>query len=295
MSHIPVLLQTVCEYLELKSGDRVIDATAGEGGYSRAIMNMVGPGGKVLMIDWDEQAITRLRESFKMEIGSGLCVFKKGNFKNLKTIAEGAGWHEVSGIVFDFGTSRLTIKDFGKGFSFNQDEPLEMTYSSEVEEDAGVVVNRYPEQDLKRIFSEFGEERYSGRIARTIVEYRARKQVRTSKELADIVVSAVPRGRQSRIHPATQVFQALRIYVNKELDNISAAFPQAMELLSPGGRMVAVSYHSLEDRIVKNMFRDFGKAGIGDIITKKPVVPEQREIADNPSSRSAKLRCIEKI
>lgn len=294
MPHIPVLLQTVCEYLLPKPGDLIIDATAGQGGYSQRLLELVGPTGKVLMLDWDNQAVALLRKRFRAQLESGQGLIVSGNFADLGRIAKSLGFQTVQGIVFDFGTSRLTLEDFGKGFSFNRDEPLLMTYSQDAAENAEQVVNVYPEQKLKQMFSEYGQERFSGRIAAAIVRARNLGRIKTAKQLAEIIAKAVPR-RPYRLHPATRVFQAIRIQVNHELENIRLALPQAVGLLAPRGRVVAVSYNSLEDRIVKQAFRDFSRQGIAKLITVKPVVPNRTEIAANPSSRSAKLRCLEKI
>lgn len=296
MLHIPVLLPEAIDYLNVESNKNYIDATVGEGGYTAEILKRNAPNGIVIGIDLDPLAVKKLRRRFKDEIGQKRLVLKQANFRDLLQIARGTKIPEFSGVVFDLGMSRATLEESGRGFSFFRDEPLIMTYAESSEITAREVVNTFSEQELAKLIREFGQESWNKKIARRIIEYRKKKRIETARELAKIVAQAVPRKlHSSRIHPATKTFQALRIFVNKELESIKQALPQAFELIQEGGRIVVVSFHSLEDRVVKSVFREWANEKRAQILTKKPMRASVEEIKKNPSARSAKLRAIAKL
>ena len=217
------------------------------------------------------------------------------NYSNLKNIAENYDFHPVSGILIDLGMSSWHVDDSKKGFSFLRDEPLDMRYGSN-NLTAEMIVNEYDKEELENIFKNYGEEIYAERIAENISLKRKIRPIKTTSELAEIINQSIPlKFQRGKINPATRVFQAIRIAVNDELNNIKKALPTAVEILAQGGRLAVISFHSLEDRIVKNFFKDQNSAGRIKILTKKPITPGQEEIKSNPRSRSAKLRVIEKI
>ena len=287
--HIPVMREEVLEALELKSTGIYVDATLGLGGHSEGILQRAA-GCTLIGIDRDEKAIGIAAERLK---GYQNVHLIKDRFSNMKEAVNSLGYEKVNGIILDAGVSTLHLKAEGRGFSFMSDGPLDMRMDQDSELTAETVVNTYKEKDLADVIYKYGEERFSRRIARSIVYARRKKRITTSKELEEIVWKAV--GRRGRIHPATRTFQALRIEVNSELDELSKAVDSGAELLEKQGRFCVLSYHSLEDRIVKFAFRKLAKEGLFRIITKKPMVPEREEQKLNPSSRSAKFRVAEKI
>lgn len=274
-----------------KPGENFIDCTIDGGGHAKEILKKISPDGKLLGIDLDEEMIKNTRAEIKNEN----LILVNDNFKNLKKITEEKKFSPVSGILIDLGWSSIQIEKSGRGFSFLKDEPLDMRYSN-FRMTAAEAVNQLSEKDLADIFWQYGEERFSRRIAKKIVETRKKKRILTTLDLVEAVKAAVPgKYERGRIHPATRVFQALRIYVNQELENLKAVLPQAVEILAPGGRLAVISFHSLEDRIAKNFFREMKKEGRLEILTKKPIVAGEEEIKLNPRARSAKLRAIVKI
>lgn len=285
--HIPVLLNEVVEYLNPKPGENFIDCTIGEAGHALAILERAKPTGKLLGIDADLKAIKRIESQEKL-------ILIQGNFKDLKKIVEREVFQPVSGILFDLGLSSWQIEESGRGFSFKKDEPLKMTFNDQgltAEE----VVNKWPEEALREIFIKYGEEKYSKRIAKQIIEKRKEKPIKTTLQLKEIVEKATPfsearRGGIGRV--LARIFQALRIVVNDELENLKQGLEQALEILKPKGRLVVISFHSLEDRIVKNFFRENKSL---KILTKKPITASEEEIKKNPRSRSAKLRAAIKL
>jgi 16S rRNA (cytosine1402-N4)-methyltransferase len=294
--HIPVLLNEVIEYLNLKPGDNFIDCTIGEGGHSFAIWEKIKPNGKILGIDWDEKIIERLELNDKrQEVGENL-ILENDNYGNLKNIVEKHNFEPVNGILLDLGMSSWDVEESGRGFSFLKDEALDMRYSQKQALTAKEIVNYWPEDDLENIFKEYGEEKWARKIAGRIIEARKEEKIITTKKLVDVIGSAIPfRFRDRRIHFATRVFQALRIATNGEIENLKKGLASAAEILFPGGKIAAISFHSLEDRVVKNFFRDKGKERILKILTKKPIAATEEEISLNPRSRSAKLRVAEKL
>lgn len=291
--HIPVLTEHVLDYLDPKPGKCYLDVTFGMGGHTRAILERE-PTCRVIALDWDKTALDTYGEELKKEFPERLTLLW-GNFAHLYKIAKKEDIEKVDGILADFGPSTIQLK--GKaGFSFADDTPLDMRMSTGHHTvTAAQVINMASEKELCEIFAHLGEERYANRIARAIVQKRKQKLFATTGQLADLVMSVVPKDPRSRIHPATRVFQALRIYVNKELDNISAFLKEAVRILAPGGRLVCISFHSLEDRLVKQFFLEQKQKGIITIVTPKVVVADENEIKANPSSRSARLRAAERI
>lgn len=293
MNHLPVLLKEIIDFLAPKKGQVFIDCTLDGGGHSEAILEKIGKRGKLLGIDIDPSAIEYSQKRL-VHFGDRI-VFARGNFKNLKEIALRYGFRKVSGILFDLGLSSLQLEDKTRGFSFSFDAPLDMRMG-EREKDASYLVNNLSEGELARIFKEYGEERFAQRIARRITEERKKTPILRTFKLVEIIKKAIPpKVRWGRIHPATRVFQALRIATNSELENLHLALPRAIELLAPQGKIVVISFHSGEDRIVKNFFKEKGKEGKIKILTKKPIRSSFEEILKNPRSRSAKLRAASKL
>ncbi len=312
MVHISVLMKEVLSSLDPKSGQDFIDATVGEGGHAKMILEKTGPNGRLLGIDQSE-SVLRETKTFLADYG-GRTVLIEGNFAEIAGIAEEYNFNKVDGILFDLGISLWHIGQSGKGFSFDKDEPLIMKFGAAWETSgeltAEKIINEWPEEKIAEIFREYGEERHSRKMAHVIAEKRKEEKIKTSKQLADIISDNYPKRYLLKIHPATKIFQALRIAVNNELENLRSALPQAIGLLKPGGRLGIISFHSLEDRIVKEYFRresrdcicppDFlvcqckHKATL-KILTKKPLVATSEEIEENFGSRSAKFRVAEKI
>jgi len=286
--HLPVMLQEVVEALKVRQSGIYVDGTIGPGGHAEGILK--GAEGCTLIgIDQDKEAIEIAKEMLKAyDIH-----LVKGRFSNMVDIVKSLGYKQVDGILLDLGVSSFQLKSEGRGFSFWKDEPLDMRMDREQELTATKIVNEYPERELSDLLWRYGEERFSRRIARAIVSAREKKPIMSCRELAQIIEKAV--GRRGRIHPATKTFQALRIEVNKELNELSIVMDTAPEILKSGGRFCVLSYHSLEDRIVKHSFKKLSDRKLISIITKRPLVPKKEEKRLNPSSRSAKLRVAEKL
>ena len=298
--HIPVLPKEVLQYLDPKPNENFIDCTIGEAGHAIEILKKTSPGGKLLGIDLNDDSLKS--SEFKIK-ESGLdgkrIVLANDNFANLKNIAERFNFRPVQGILFDLGISSEELEKSGRGFSFLKDEPLLMTLRKDIKPDdltAEKIVNNFRTEELEKIFKEYGEERFAGRIAARIAEERKRKRIKTTGELVEIIRKTLPaKYKYGKIHFATRTFQALRIATNDELANLEKALVQALNVLSLRGRLAVISFHSLEDRIVKNFLKERQKNNSVKILTKKPVRPGEEEIAGNPRSRSAKLRAAEKI
>jgi 16S rRNA (cytosine1402-N4)-methyltransferase len=295
MKHQTVLLEETVDGLNLKKADTAIDATVGLGGHAEELIKAVGERGTVLMIDADETSLIATRERLALALAHANLIYLRGNFRNLEVLAREAGIAEAHGIVFDLGWHAGQLAA-GRGLSFKADEPLVMTLGSgEGTVTARDIIADWDEDDLATLFRTYGEERFAGRIARTIVERRNIKPIETSLDLASIITSAVPGfARHGRLHPATRTFQALRIAVNDELEALKEGLAAAIDLLAPAGRVAVISFHSLEDRIVKQAFRAAEDADLGARITKKPLVPSRAERVANLRARSAKLRIFEK-
>ena len=290
-THIPVLLEETIEALAVEPGGRYIDCTLGAGGHAAAILDCSSPGGQLLGIDADPEAITVARA--RLEAYSNSMLLVNENFVNLKAICIKYDFLPVHGILFDLGLSSLQLSSSGRGFSFQHDAPLDMRLSPSQEVTAADIINTSSEAELARLIETFGEESYSRKIAHYIVQQRP---IKTTFELAQTIEQAIG-GRRGRIHPATKTFQALRIAVNQELGHLQLALEQAIDLLGLGGRLVVISYHSLEDRIVKHVMRQAAREEKAclRLVNKKVIPPSLAEIQFNPRSRSAKLRAAERI
>ena len=295
MAHVPVLLNQVLEILEPKPGKIFADGTVGSGGHAIPIIERLAPDGIFLGIDWDEEAITKLEvKSRKYASRLKKLILKVGNYANLPEILKSEKLEKVDGVLLDLGFSSEQLES-GKGFTFTKDEPLIMTYSKG-RLPAHRALMQLTKTELAEILRTYGEERFSGRIATAIWERERGQPIKTSGELQEVIRRAVPKGyERGRINPATRTFMALRIYLNDELGNLEKFLKAVPEVTARGGRIAVISFHSLEDRLVKNYFRDFAKEGKAKLITKKPITPSDNEIRENPRSRSAKLRAIELI
>ncbi|GAQ93890.1 16S rRNA (cytosine1402-N4)-methyltransferase [Thermodesulfovibrio aggregans] len=287
--HIPVMVKEVIELLDPSPDGVYVDATLGCAGHSMEILKKLGLNGRLIGIDRDETAI----EISKDLLNDSRVILKKAKFSQLLEVLKELNIDRIDGIIFDLGVSMLQLKDFSRGFSFYSENNLDMRMDQTDSLTAWYVVNKYPEKELERILREYGDEPFARRITKEIVRQRSKKTIDTCKELAELVKRVVP--RHGKLHPATQVFQALRIEVNKEIEELKAGLSQAVELLKKGGRICVISYHSGEDRIVKNFFKEKEKEGIIRVFTKKPILPSLEEVFRNPSSRSARLRGGEKL
>ncbi|MBI5220889.1 MAG: 16S rRNA (cytosine(1402)-N(4))-methyltransferase RsmH [Candidatus Liptonbacteria bacterium] len=283
--HIPVLLQEVLQYLDPKPGEFIADGTVDGGGHARAILPHLAPGGTFLGVDWDSNLLDSTRRS--VHAPKVRAIWVHGNYAELDSILGTRQLPKLNGLLLDLGLSSEQLAGSGRGFSFQTDEPLQMTY-----DDQSVPLHKLlpqmSEADLTRIIRTYGEERYAPRIARAI---KSAGKITTSGELTGIIARAIRPG-PGKIHPATRTFQALRMYANRELDNLSVLLGELPELLAPGGRVVIISFHSLEDRLVKQSFRDLARSGCAELLTPKPVTASREEVRANPRSRSAKLRAL---
>ena len=311
--HTPVMLNEVIELFNPQPGQKFIDCTLGGGGYAMAIAKRVLPGGKVLAIDLDELAIGNAEIKFKKEIKNKNIILAHENFKNLQKIIRESFPPSAlfDGIVFDLGLSSAQLASGGRGFSFRYNAPLDMNFGGEIKLTADEIVNNWSERNLAKIFKDYGEEPLASKIAAAIARQRQIEKITTTGQLVKIIAAAIPvRFQKAKIHPATKVFQALRIAVNDELENLRLALPQAVSALKPGGKIAVVSYHSLEDRIVKRYFKEEAKDCLCPpalpicrcghkarlkIITSGVLRPAEEEVLANPRARSAKLRLAEKV
>ena len=296
--HEPVLLNEVIQYLAVKKDGKYIDATVGGGGHAQAVCNL---NGKLLGIDCDPEALNSAREYLttacpvQRDVGPNASWrLASGNFKDLKQIASSNDFAKVDGVLFDLGVSSYQLTNVKRGFSFNSDEPLDMRMDPSLAVSAQDLVNGLTQKELEKLFWGMSQEYRFKRLAKAIVEQRRLKPIKTCCELSEIIIKALGRGK-SKIHPATKVFQALRMVVNDELNNLRQALPQAWELLNEEGRLVIISFHSGEDRIVKQFFKRMEEEEKLKILTEKPIGPREEELKLNPRSRSAKLRAAEKL
>jgi 16S rRNA (cytosine1402-N4)-methyltransferase len=296
--HVPVLLEESLNFLNVREGGVVVDATLGFGGHASAICRRLGAKGKLIAFDRDEQAMALARtrlEELAEELGTAMPTVEYVA-RPFSEIAEVIKPGTLDGLLADFGVSSMQLDEAHRGFSFRADGPLDMRMDTRSGLTAEQVVNQADEEDLANLIYEFGEERRSRRIARAIVRARP---ITTTAELAGVVSAVAPPIKGEKIHPATRTFQALRIRVNDELGEIQTLLRSVSEsagsLLKPGGRVVMISFHSLEDRLVKDSFRESARAGVLEILTKKPVVAKEQEALRNPRSRSAKLRAAERV
>lgn len=306
--HIPVLKNEVLECLDIKKDGVYVDGTLGGAGHSFCIMERLGKNGTLVGIDRDQDALFAAKEKLKDYTN---VIYVNNNHENIKEILEGLNIDKVDGILLDLGVSSYQLDESSRGFSYMHDAPLDMRMNREDKLTAYFVVNKYSEESLARIFFEYGEEKYSKRIAKAIVSRRTEKEIKTTFELVECIKNAMPKSAlHEKQHPAKRVFQAIRIEVNGELINLAKAIKDAAYLLKPGGRLCIITFHSLEDRIVKNTFEELegrctcpkelpkcvcNKISYGKIITKKPIVATEEELEINPRSRSAKLRVFERV
>jgi len=290
------MLQEVIEYLDLKPGKIIVDATLGMGGHSEEIIKRITPGGELIGIDRDQESLTLTQEKLRAYEGAYRLVH--GNFSNIDTILADLNIKKIDGIIFDLGISTFQLGDPRRGFTFQQEGPLDMRLDRTSYISAYDLLNNLNEDEISAILRDFGEERWHNRIAYLLVRERQKHPIATTSELVDIVFHAIParyRHRHYRIHPATRTFQAVRIAVNRELEALGTAIDKTIDFLSHGARICIISFHSLEDRIVKFAFRRLAAEGKIEILTPKPFTTRESEIAANPASRSAKLRVAERI
>ncbi|HHY36557.1 MAG TPA: 16S rRNA (cytosine(1402)-N(4))-methyltransferase RsmH [Firmicutes bacterium] len=306
--HKPVLLAETIAWLRCIPGGIYIDCTLGGGGHAAAILERIKPGGRLLGIDRDPAALEAARR--RLAPYGAMVSFIQGNFRDLAHLIAPLGVQEVDGILFDLGVSSPQLERAERGFSYHQDGPLDMRMDPRQTITAAHLVNELPQEELARILWEYGEERWAARIAQFIVAARKRAKLKTTGELVAVIKQAVPAGaRKEGPHPARRTFQALRIAVNEELDSLAPALETAVQLLKPGGRLCVISFHSLEDRIVKRTFHRLargctcppefpacvcGRQPLLEVLTRRPVIPTAEEVQENPRARSAKLRVAEK-
>ncbi len=291
--HEPVMLKEVIDYLDLKPGDTIVDATIGLGGHSRCILKNITPGGRLIGIDRDQESLEMVRQTLKDF--EGAYELAHSNFVDIDRVLENLKVKKVNGILFDLGLSSFQLDNPERGFSFQSEGPLDMRLDRNSYICAYDLLNNLNEEEISALLWNFGQERWHNRIARFLVQERQKHPIATTRELSDIVIRAVPyKYRHYRIHPATRTFQAVRIAVNRELETLEIALKKAVEFLGRSGRICVISFHSLEDRIAKLGFRQLAANGILNIITAKPLTPQAAEVRDNPSSRSAKLRVAER-
>lgn len=293
MTHTPVLKKEVLEFLNPEPNQNFIDCTVGEGGHTLAILEKNGPNGKVIGIDWDKEQI----ESAIKNINSDRFVGVNDSYTNLKNIVEECQIKPINGILLDLGMSSVHTDTSRRGFSFLKDEPLDMRYNPETNFlTARNIIKHYTEEQLADIFFNYGEDRLARKIAKRIVETRKIRPIETTFDLIEVIKKVVPpKFQNGKTHFATRIFQALRIAVNEEFKNLESVLPVAFDILSEGGKLVVISFHSLEDRIVKNYFRDLKIKKLGKLLVKKPVIASKEELTLNRRARSAKLRVIEKL
>jgi 16S rRNA (cytosine1402-N4)-methyltransferase len=294
--HIPVLANEVISWLACRPGERYLDCTVGQGSLASRILESTEPDGILIGIDQDEDALRASQERLKPFAGRVHLV--RGSFRDLKRHLKSVGVSEVDGVVFDLGVSSAQLDLPERGFSFLADGPLDMRMDRGGEPTAATLLRQLPETELATIIYRFGEERYSRRIARAVVRARATRPLETTFDLVAVIREAVPPPyRRGRLHFATRTFQALRIAVNRELDDLESSLRDAAGVLAPGGRLCVISFHSLEDRIVKQTLRSLSQGSEPDLrtLTKKPQRPSERERRENPRSRSAKLRVAERL
>lgn len=297
-THIPVLLHEVIEMLGCRPGMTVIDATTNGGGHAREIIKHIFPGGTFIGIDWDRKIIEGTEKELRAEFSSydqSSLKFVWSNYADIQNVCKKEKIASVDAIVADLGFSSVQIEDAQRGMSFMREGPLDMRYDTSSRIPAYEVINSFSKEALADIIYTYGEERYARTIAEKIVIERKKERIYTTRQLAELIEQMVPHYKRGGIHPATRTFQALRIYVNGEFENIQTLLTNAPQILAPQGRLGIITFHSLEDRKVKQGFKALADQAIGTIITKRPIVPTEKDIQENPRARSAKLRVFEKI
>jgi len=300
--HIPVLLNEVIECLNPKSNENFVDCTVGFAGHAKAILEKIKPNGRVLGIEIDPQVCQMLNQERNKGDSLKRLLVVNDSYVHLKKIVQEHNFYPVQGVLLDLGLSSWDLEKSAKGFSFSKDEPLDMRYavqhsgSKTQSLTAKEIVNEWTQEQLAGIFRDFGQERFAKTIAKNIVKARKLTPIETTFQLVEIIRKSFPRSYKfGKVHFATRVFQALRIAVNNELENLKTVLPQTLEVLEPNGRIVVISFHSLEDSIVKKFFKENAKNGFLQILTKKPLLASFAEIKNNPKARSAKLRAARKL
>lgn len=308
--HISVLFNECIEGLNLKRDQKIVDCTLGGAGHSKEILNRIAGDGQLISFDLDPASIKNAKKVLAGYKEGKDYILINDNFVNFKNDLKEKNIEKVDGVLMDLGLSSYELDDESRGFSFNCDGPLDMSFSGKEERNAKYIVNNYSVNDLTKIFRDYGEEKMAYQIAVEINKTRKTKEINSTKDLVDIILKVKPRRVKDKIHPATQVFQALRIEVNHELENLEKVLPDIIDCLNPGGRLAIITFHSLEDRIVKQFFKQESTDCLCDpeipvcicnhkksvnLINKKPIIPSDEEIKRNPRSRSSKLRIVEKI
>jgi 16S rRNA (cytosine1402-N4)-methyltransferase len=289
-SHVSVLLDEVVEHLITDRDGIYFDCTLGLGGHAEALLNKISAQGHLIGTDMDPEALASAGSRLQPFAGKFRLV--RANFRNLSQILQTEAVGPLSGALFDLGVSSLQLDKPDRGFSFLREGPLDMRLDPHAKLTAARIVNEWPAEQLTLLFREYGEERQAARIARWIVAARREQPFETTTQLADLIAKRMPRA--GRTHPATRTFQALRIAVNQELENLTRGLESVLSHLKPGGRIAAISFHSLEDRIVKNVFKSFIDQGLCRTVAQSPISPTPEEVSRNPRARSAKLRIVEK-
>lgn len=288
--HIPVLLEETIEALDPRPNENFVDCTFGGGGHSLEILNRIAPFGKVLGIELDRQSLAALPPEVR---NNPRLIIENDSYANIAAIVRKHNFQNIGGMLFDLGMSSWHVDESKKGFSFSKDEPLDMRYDADGELTAAQIINEWSAADLEKIFTDFGQERFAKKIAIAIVKMRVQRKIETTRQLAELIGKIVP--PEQRIHCWARIFQSLRIAVNREFENIEIGIAAGFEILENGGRMAAITFHSLEDGIVKRKFKELAAEGRAIMITKKLVVCGPEEANRNPRARSAKLRAILKI
>ena len=307
--HKSVLLQETIDSLNIQEDGIYVDGTLGGGGHAYEVCRRLGEGGRLIGIDQDADAIAAAGERLKEFVSRVTIV--RSNYENIREILENLGIHRVNGIYLDLGVSSYQLDTAERGFTYREDAPLDMRMDQRETRTAADIVNTYSEMELYRMIRDYGEDRFAKNIAKHIVKAREERPIETTGQLTEIIKAAIPaKIRAVGGHPAKQTFQAIRIELNRELEVLNQSIDTMIELLKPGGRLSIITFHSLEDRIVKTAFRrnenpctcppDFpvcvcGKKPVGRVITRKPILPSEEEMEENPRSRSAKLRIFEKL
>lgn len=292
--HIPVMHKEIAEYLCLPVGGCCVDGTLGMGGHTRFLAQQVGPTGKIIAIDRDRQSLETAKKN--LEALADRIIFVQDDFRNIDRILDGLAIKSVDGVLLDLGISSFQLDNEQRGFSIKANGPLDMRMDQDSWFSAYDLINSLSENELSLILKDYGEERWHNRIARRLVQERSLRPIETTKDLSDIVLKAIPSGQKwQKIHPATRTFQAFRIAVNRELESLDIALGRIVPYVKPQGRICVISFHSLEDRIVKNRFRSFSESGELNLVSKKPLLVSSQEEQVNPRSRSARLRVAQRL
>lgn len=294
--HLSVLQSELLYYLNPKSNQNFVDCTADGGGDVIAILKRNKPRGKVLAIEWSPTVLSQFEKKIQDDDLKQRVVLVNDNYVHLKEIIREKKFKLISGIFLDLGLSSWHLQYLNRGFTFQKDQPLDMRYSPSTILTAQHIINKWSKEKLEKIILEYGEESFAKKIVSEIIEARRKKTIKTTSELVTIIRKATPSWYQrKKIHEATKTFQALRIAVNEELENLKQVLSQAIDVLEPQGKLAIISFHHLEDKIVKEFFREMVSRNIGILLTKKPITPSVEEVKKNPRSRSAKLRILQKI